>query len=470
LLTSCGAKRTAGSFLQKKYASLSGYDAGNKLNKITKRGVKTMSLAPFFQFEGYKVAELEGHPAIGEFNVELVRKDTKPALCHVCGTSLGVSRGRHRVVVKDTPVFSCPIEIRFWREKGHCTKCKKARSEKVDFLSTETPHLTAYYAWWLGRLSEITSVKQAAHFVHEAPQTLWRIDFARLKNMMTKYNIPNATRIGVDEVYARKKKHPGESRDDLFFTVIIDLVSRRVIWVSDSRKREALEEFFEKIGPERCKKIEVVAVDQHEEYAKAIRSYCSRAKIVWDRFHIVRNFLDAVNETRKAIIAKLPNAKKKLITSKVRKFLFLTKGVRRKPEDQATLEEALKDNEELAKLELIKERMISFFDAENETEGRKVFAQVGRWIREADFKPLFNWWKFMRGGWLTLRNYFKDRITSALSEGMNNVVKSIKRRSFGFRNMEYFKLKIMQVCGMLNSRHYPDQDGIFVRGISLTRD
>lgn len=50
-----------------------------------------------------------------------------------------------------------------------------------------------------------------------------------------------------------------------------------------------------------------------------------------------------------------------------------------------------------------------------------------------------------------MKNYFTYRVTSALSEGINNVIKSLKRRSFGFRNMPYFKLKIMQVCGYLNS-------------------
>jgi transposase len=49
-----------------------------------------------------------------------------------------------------------------------------------------------------------------------------------------------------------------------------------------------------------------------------------------------------------------------------------------------------------------------------------------------------------------MKNYFEYRVTSALSEGVNNVIKSLKRRSFGFRNMSYFKLKIMQVCGYLN--------------------
>jgi transposase len=50
------------------------------------------------------------------------------------------------------------------------------------------------------------------------------------------------------------------------------------------------------------------------------------------------------------------------------------------------------------------------------------------------------------------QNYFRYRVTSALSEGQNNVIKMLKRRAFGYRNMFYFRLKIMQCCGYLNSR------------------
>lgn len=62
------------------------------------------------------------------------------------------------------------------------------------------------------------------------------------------------------------------------------------------------------------------------------------------------------------------------------------------------------------------------------------------------------WHNHLEKGWLTLKNYFKYRVTSALSEGQNKLIKMLKRRAFGYRNMLYFRLKIMQVCEYLNSR------------------
>ena len=70
----------------------------------------------------------------------------------------------------------------------------------------------------------------------------------------------------------------------------------------------------------------------------------------------------------------------------------------------------------------------------------------------ATFNHLENWWENLASGWATLKNYFEFPVTSSLAEGVNNVIKSLKRRAFGFRNMDYFRLKIMQACGYLNSR------------------
>jgi transposase len=349
------------------------------------------------------------------------------------------------------------FKIHFWRHKGDCSKCKKIRAEKIEFIAEETPHLTQDYAWWLGRVCEIAAVSRVAELMGQDQNTTWRLDFARMKRMLAHYKIPQVTKISVDEVYARKKpKFKGESRDDRFFTVISDLDTHRVIWVSESRRKEALDQFFILIGEAACKNIKIVAADQHDGYAASTREYCKNATLVWDRFHIMQIFEEAVNETRKSLHTELTNGSplQRLTRGKYR-FMFVKKASRRTKEEKTHIDDVLKTNERFAKLELIKERMLSFFDEQDEVSAKAVFEQVGDWIFQAGFKPLMNWHNNLEKGWATLKNYFKYRVTSALSEGHNNVIKMLKRRAFGYRNMEYFRLKIMQVCGYLNSRFIP---------------
>ena len=115
----------------------------------------------------------------------------------------------------------------------------------------------------------------------------------------------------------------------------------------------------------------------------------------------------------------------------------------------------MEQNWHLSRLEVIKERFYRFFQEPDMNEAWKIFDQIGDWVEELDYPPLMKWWENLERSWDTLKNYFRFRVTSALSEGINNVIKAIKRQAFGYRNMEYFQLKIMQRCGYLNSEYIP---------------
>ena len=142
----------------------------------------------------------------------------------------------------------------------------------------------------------------------------------------------------------------------------------------------------------------------------------------------------------------------------------MKRATKRDGKEQQHIDDVVAANSDFASLEIIKERMLSFFDATDERSAWEVLWEIGRWIKQkvsADvvaqkppaFMPLMLWWENLASGWATLKNYFEFPVTSALAEGVNNVIKALKRRAFGFRNMDYFRLKIMQVCGYLNSRY-----------------
>jgi transposase len=405
---------------------------------------------------GFEIIDVKEWLSEGRIEIFLERKaDAEPAACYRCGTRLTIARGKHRLRIEGLPILGLRTWWIFWREKKHCPECEKARSEAVEFLAAETPHLTKEYAWWLGRMCEIAAVSRVSELVQQNAMTLWRLDLARMRLMLQHYRIPEVRRISVDEVYVRRKpKDPGESRNERFFTIISDLDTRRVIWVSESREKRALDEFFKIIGEDACRQIEVVAMDQHNDYAASVREHCPEAAVVWDQFHIMQHFEEAANETRIQLHAEQAKGSEihRLTRGKFR-FLFLKKASRRTEEEKTHLNDVLEQNQGFVKLELIKERMLTFFREPDESAALRTWNEVGDWIFQAGFKPLMDWHQRLEKGWKTLKNYFRYRVTSALSEGHNNVIKMLKRRAFGYRNMTYFRLKIMQVCGYLNSRY-----------------
>lgn len=407
---------------------------------------------------GYEVIDIKEWFQHKRVDIYLKKKEgTESCLCSRCGDVLGVKRGSHPVKVKHLPIFHMEVFFHFRREKRHCSTCNKARSEQVGFISKETPHLSVEYSYWLGRLCEISSVREVSRFSGVDKSTLMRADLKRLVRMFQNYKIPRVSRICVDEVYARSKSyHARECRDNKFFTVICDVDTRRVIWVSESRNKAALDEFFHVIGEDRCKDITVVSMDQHDPYRASVHEHCPQADVVWDRFHIMQSFERVINEERIRIHAKVRKGHKLKDWACGRyKYLFLKKAKDRTDKEQRHIDKVAKKNKKFFYLELIKEKMLEFFYQRSEEDGLELLCELKDWIDQAEFKALSGWHENFMNNWGTIKNWFKHKVTSALAEGMNNVIKVLKRRAYGYRNMAYFKLKILQVCGFLNSRFIP---------------
>ncbi len=389
--------------------------------------------------------------------IELYFKPTSDEMhCCRCQSKLTSFHGSYPLTLNHLPIFNFKTFIKLKRRKGHCPQCKKIRSEHLDCIAPETPHYTHEYSWWLGRLCEFSPVSKAAKFAQINEMTLWRMDFERMRRMFQHYKMPKVRRISVDEVYAQKfrKGFRNKGRDKCFFTIVCDLDSRRVIWVSESRSKEALDEFYKIIGPERCSEIEVVVGDQHDAYKASTEEFCLNATFVWDRFHLVQAMERAIDETRKELHNDLTwDHENKRLTRGKWKYVFLQRADKRSKEDQLHIDEVCKRNDKFFKLELIKEKFLTFFDCKNELNGEIALIDIGTWIKQCGFSILKKWHENLVSGWKTLKNWFKYRVTTSLSEGQNNVIKTLKRKAYGYKNMAYFKLKILQVCGFLNSNY-----------------
>lgn len=415
-----------------------------------------MMLPRFLKFEKYETRDVKEFLKDGRIELFLTRDMSAVFECHRCYRRLSeVKRGDYFMRIEAMPIMGYRTFLNFRRYKFHCDYCNKARSERVEFLSEVTPHLSADLSWWIGRLCEIASVTRVAELVGHDGMTTWRLDYHRMIQMLQDYRLPKVRRLSIDEVYGRKtSRYPNEPKDHRYLTVITDLETRKVIWVVEGRSKEALDGFFKILGPEACAEIEVVATDQHAPFAASIADYCRNATVVWDKFHLLQNFEAAVNETRQEIFNETPTGHPlKLMLRGKYKYWFLKRASLRTTQEARHIERVVKDNEVLHRLELIKERMLTFFDEPDEQSALFVWTEIGDWIKQCRFKHLEKWHQGLTAKWSQLANYFKYRVTTSVSEGINNIIKTLKRKAYGYRNMNYFRLKIMQVCGYLNSKY-----------------
>ena len=133
------------------------------------------------------------------------------------------------------------------------------------------------------------------------------------------------------------------------------------------------------------------------------------------------------------------------------RYVFLTKAKNRPERDRRHIDEVTKLNSKLSQIEIIKERFHQIFDAPDRLSAQVILAEVYEWAWQAKAFCLTKWILSIvedERFW----NYFECRVTTGLSEGINRVIKGIKWQAYGYKDMTYFALKIMQKAGYLNYR------------------
>jgi transposase len=130
----------------------------------------------------------------------------------------------------------------------------------------------------------------------------------------------------------------------------------------------------------------VVAMDQFVGFKASTEEYCPQAKVVWNPFHLMRNFENALNDERLEIVNKRKEEKKSItnINGKF-KYLFLKKESRRSKSEKKSFKEVMKENKVFYKLELIKEKFFQFFNQRNEDDARDILIEVKKWIKDNGF-------------------------------------------------------------------------------------
>lgn len=276
----------------------------------------------------------------------------------------------------------------------------------------------------------IQSIKEVAKRFHLGWDSVKQIDKAYLNKELNPPDFTGVKCIAVDEISIRRRHR--------YATIVADAERHRVLWVAKGRKRESLAEFYEILGVEGCRQIKAVAMDMWQPYEEATHEYCRQAEIVYDPFHIIQNYAKVIDEVR---IAEVRIARDRQIL-KGTKYLLLANRENVGREDYVRLKELLKINRHLNTVYVLKDDLKRLWKYSYEWSAQKWFKG---WYRRAIYSKIEPLKKFAR----TLKAHIegilahcRHRIGTSFLEGMNNKVKVIKRVAFGFRDLDYFFLKI----------------------------
>lgn len=235
------------------------------------------------------------------------------------------------------------------------------------------------------------------------------------------------------------------SKGQTYKTVVMDLETRQVLYIGDGRDKNTLNDFWKRLHASRAKVL-AVATDMWPPYIGAVTSYLPKAKIVYDRFHIVRNFNRVVDDVRKSVFHEETDLnKRKLIKGTRWLILKNSENLDDEKSEGQRLAKALKINQPLAAAYYLKEELQQLW-LQPDVQAATKF--LNSWTKKlyatgmSAFKRFANGLLAHRTGIL---NWFYHPISTGPLEGLNNKIKVLKRKAYGYRDQDYFCLKIYAI-------------------------
>jgi transposase len=283
---------------------------------------------------------------------------------------------------------------------------------------------------------EEATIKEVAKRYRLDWKTVKEIDKEHIKTFLPKISELQIKRIAIDEI-AIMKGHK-------YFTIIRDYDSGVAIKILFGRGFEETFKALSSLGKDKLANIVYASIDMWDPYIKAITALCPNAKLVFDKFHVVKKINEAVDSVRKNEFANA--SKEERIEMKHKRWIILKREKNLDKNEKEELGIIMANNEKLFKSYLLKEQILSIFD-DKESCFDKINERIKTWSENVlnsgieEFNEVIN---TMKHYWYGILNYFRFGMTNAIAEGFNTKINVIKRRAFGFKDLEYFALKIYQ--------------------------
>lgn len=240
--------------------------------------------------------------------------------------------------------------------------------------------------------------------------------------------------IAIDE-FAVQKGHR-------YMTVVYDLEHGRAIFVGNGRESEVLKPFWKRLKSSGAK-LKAVAMDMWPAYLKSVVENTEKVKVVFDKFHIIKKMNEALDETRRLLYREEIEVNKRSVIKGLRWLLLKNKSrLDNKTNQKKQLEEALVINKPLAQAYYLKEELRLLWQQPHREAAEDFLKQWILKARATTIQPIAKFCNMLAGHRSGVLNYYLFPISTGKLEGFNNKIKVLKRKAYGYRDTDFFKLKI----------------------------
>ena len=343
-------------------------------------------------------------------------------------------------VWRDVPVCGIQIFLVYHPREIIC----KTHGRIQEIIPWAAPYarVTHRFEYLLLIYTTIMPQKAAARLLKISTSTLSDLLHRTITRFRKGHKIRALTHIGIDEIaYSKNRKYA---------TIVYDLKKSHVVWIGKGKGRKTIDQFFkEKLSNNQRNRIIAASCDMAQTYINAIEHWCPNATLVLDRFHVVKALNNAVDEVRKEQWRKA--GKEEKVTLKGLRWLLYKHSSKRTKEDVNRLKALyMNGNRRIHRAWVLSDEFEQFWDFDNQVDAKDFLDNWCKTANRSRLEPIKNFVKLVKKHEDRLLPFVDTRLTNAIAEGLNCIIKIAKNRASGFRTLDAFSDIIFLMVGDLD--------------------
>ena len=360
--------------------------------------------------------------------------------CSACRSREVIRRGGRTRRFRGLPIGGRGVWIVLKVPRLECKRCGMVRQAEVSFAPGQHSYTKRFARYVLDLARHMTMWDVAEHL---------GVSWNMVKELMKEALLRRFRRPRLKDLRLLAIDEISIGHGHRYLTVVLDLERGVVVFIGKGKGAEALDPFWKRLRSARAR-IEAVAIDMSQAYISAVRAHLPEATLVFDHFHVVKLMNDKLSDLRREL-QRQAEAQEKAVLKGTRWLLLKNPDKLDEEKQEAEhLRKALELNAPLAAAYYLKEDL------------RQLWSQPGKeiaslflesWIERAratgirQLVQMSNTLSLHRAGLLA---YYDVPISTGPLEGMNNKIKTLQRQAYGFRDQEFFRLRIFA----LHQTHY----------------
>lgn len=395
--------------------------------------MSTSLLYHAFGIRGYRYRRTDYAEGRVVFTVAQKRQTLR---CPRCGSAEVHKRGETWRTFQTVPIGAKPVHVSLGIPRVCCARCGVVRQVAVPFADPRKSYTKAFARYVLD-LCESMTIQDVACHLGVGWDLVKGIQKQHLRRRFAKPKLRHVKRIAIDEISIGKGHR--------YLTVVLDLETGAVLHLGPGKGADALQPFWKRLTAARAR-IEAVALDMSPAYIAAVLEHLPGVPLVFDRFHVMKLYNEKLSELRRRLYREATDGLQKDVLKGTR-WLLLKNSENLDPSrnEIERLDEALALNRSLAAAYYLKELLRYFWEQTSK-------ADAARWLKEwcelahaSGIRLLQKFANTLLGYRSGLLAWWDHPISTGPLEGTNNKIKTMQRQAYGYRDREFFELKIFAI-------------------------